>query len=457
MMTRHMRFLVFFSIVFGIWALEHLYVGWRLSSLPVFAAAPARRWLLSGLLIGLASYPLGRIIFHRGWEGTGRVVEYAGGVWMGILMLLLFAFLAVDAVTLFGLVLKPWLAALRGGAVAVALVLAAVAWIGGMIAPRTIDLEIELPGLPVSADGLVIVQLSDLHLGSIIGRKRLVSTIAQIEELGPDLVVVTGDLVDGDAGLVETLLPELRTLTAPLGVYAVLGNHEYYAGAERSRELMRDAGYTVLDNAAVEVAAGLWVAGVPDDRGSRQTGSRRGRPRSGVGGGGGGCGGAAPALAGARRGGREGRRRPDAQRPHPRRPDLALPLPGAPGLPVYRRGPPGRRHDPGGLPRRRLLGPADAALCAVGDLPDHAPKTTIRVRTPASRFSEDGERRRNEHWRIFWMVRLRWGGELELDTRQLESETAVGGLDPPNVESKLAKGGGRELKPQNSKLKTHNA
>jgi predicted MPP superfamily phosphohydrolase len=268
-----MRFLVFFSIVFGIWALEHLYVGWRLSSLPIFATAPARTWLLLGLLVGLASYPLGRIVFHRGWEGTGRVVEYAGGVWMGVLMLLLFAFLAVDAVTLFGLVLKPWLAALRGGAVVVALVLAAIAWIGGFIAPRTVELEIELPGLPASADGLVIVQLSDLHLGSIIGRRRLASTIAQIEEMGPDLVVVTGDLVDGDAGVVETLLPELRTLTAPLGVFAVLGNHEYYAGAERSRALMRDAGYTVLDNNAVEVAPGLWVAGVPDDRGSRQTGS----------------------------------------------------------------------------------------------------------------------------------------------------------------------------------------
>jgi predicted MPP superfamily phosphohydrolase len=271
-MTRRMRFLVFFTIVFGIWALEHLYVGWRLSSLPIFAAPPARRLLVLGLLVGFALYPLGRVVFHRGGEGSGRVLEYVGGVWMGILLLLFFAFLVVDIVTLFGLVLRPWLTVLRSGATAVALVLAAIAWIGGSSAPRVIDLEVELPRLPASADGLVVVQLSDLHLGSIIGRKRLVSTIAQIETRAPDVIVVTGDLVDGDAGVVETLLPELRTLTAPLGVYAVLGNHEYYAGAERCRELMRDAGYTVLDNAAVEVTPGLWVAGVPDDRGSRQTG-----------------------------------------------------------------------------------------------------------------------------------------------------------------------------------------
>lgn len=68
------------------------------------------------------------------------------------------------------------------------------------------------------------------------------------------------------------LLPEMRRLRARSGVYAVLGNHEYYAGRGRSRRLLRDAGYTVLDNEAVRVAPGLWIAGVPDARGGAQTG-----------------------------------------------------------------------------------------------------------------------------------------------------------------------------------------
>jgi predicted MPP superfamily phosphohydrolase len=55
-------------------------------------------------------------------------------------------------------------------------------------------------------------------------------------------------------------------------VLAVLGNHEYYAGRERSRALLRDAGFTVLDNAAVEIRPGAWIAGVPDARGGAQTG-----------------------------------------------------------------------------------------------------------------------------------------------------------------------------------------
>jgi len=68
------------------------------------------------------------------------------------------------------------------------------------------------------------------------------------------------------------MLPQLQALKAPRGVFTVLGNHEYYAGADRSRKLFREAGFVVLDNQAVEVAQGLFVAGVPDARGSVQTG-----------------------------------------------------------------------------------------------------------------------------------------------------------------------------------------
>ena len=115
-MSRRMRFIVFFTIVLAIWAVEHLYVGWRLSSLPLFEGVSARRWLVVFLVAGFASYPAGRIAFHHGWHRFGTALEYGGGVWMGTLMLLLFAFLAVDVVTLFGFALKPWLATLRSGA-----------------------------------------------------------------------------------------------------------------------------------------------------------------------------------------------------------------------------------------------------------------------------------------------------------------------------------------------------
>jgi hypothetical protein len=264
-----MRFLVFFSTVLGIWLLLHLYLGWRLWSLPPFANRTGHRVLLIGLGLGFAAYPFGRILYHHGWPRLGTVLEYAGGVWMGCVILLVFTVGVVDLVTVFGFVLRSWVIPLRSAAVIVALVLALVAWVGGHLRPRTVEIEVAMPNLPAEADGMVIAQLSDLHLGSLIGARTLRSVIDQIEAMKPDLVVVTGDLVDGDAELVESLVPELRNLTAPLGVYSILGNHEIYAGADRCRALMRDSGFIVLDSAAVEVAPGVWVAGVPDSgRGS---------------------------------------------------------------------------------------------------------------------------------------------------------------------------------------------
>jgi predicted MPP superfamily phosphohydrolase len=263
-MTKRMRFLVFFSIVLGIWLVFHLYVGWRLWALPVFASPKGHRILLLGLAVLYVSYPLGRMLYHHGWPRLGTALEYGGGIWMGTLVVLLPMLGIVDLVTLFGLVLKPWVVPLRTAAIGVGLALAVVAWIGGYVRPRTVELEVELPDLPASADGLVVAHLTDLHLGALIGEKRLRSVIDQIDGMNPDLIVVTGDLVDGDAGTVETMVPALKTLTAPLGVYSILGNHEIYAGPERCRKLMRDAGYVVLDNAAAEVTPGLWVAGVPD-------------------------------------------------------------------------------------------------------------------------------------------------------------------------------------------------
>jgi predicted MPP superfamily phosphohydrolase len=259
-----MRFLVFFSIVMGIWLVFHLYVGWRLWALPVFDSPTGHRYLLLGLAALYVSYPLGRMLYHHGWPRLGTAIEYGGGLWMGTLVLLLAALGVVDLLTLYGHVFKPWVVPLRSGAIGVALVLAFVAWVGGYVRPRTVELEVELSNLPPAADGLVVAHLTDLHLGALIGEKRLRSVIAQIEGMKPDLVVVTGDLVDGDAGTVETMVPALQTLKAPLGVYSILGNHEIYAGADRCRQLMRDSGQVVLDNEAAEVTDGLWIAGVPD-------------------------------------------------------------------------------------------------------------------------------------------------------------------------------------------------
>jgi hypothetical protein len=272
-MSAPMRFAMFLTIVLSVWAVQHLYVGWRLWPLPVFAPGLGRRILLVGLAAGFLSYPLGRVLYAIGSHGTGRALEYAGAVWMGTLFLLFASLLFVDLVTLGGFILRPWVGTMRTAALALSLVAAVIGLVSARLGPQVVRLEVPLATLPPAADGLTIAHLSDVHLGTILGLSFLERIISQTAELEPDVVVITGDLVDGDPGVVEEMLPQLRTLRAPRGVFAVLGNHEYYAGRERSRALLRDAGFTVLDNAAHELEPGLVLAGVPDARGSAQTGA----------------------------------------------------------------------------------------------------------------------------------------------------------------------------------------
>jgi predicted MPP superfamily phosphohydrolase len=271
-MSTAMRFAIFLTVVLSIWLLQHLYVGWRLWSVPLFASQAGHRWLLAGLIAGFVSYPLGRILYGVGWHAVGRAGEYVGAVWMGALFLLFAFLLFVDVVTLGGWVLRPWVGTLRTAALAVAVIASLIGLLSARLGPRVVRLEVPITGLPEQADGLTIAQLSDVHLGTILGPSFLSRLISRTDELSPDVVVITGDLVDGDAGVVEEMVPQMSTLRAPKGVYAVLGNHEYYAGRDRSRALLADAGFTVLDNASVELAPGLHLAGVPDARGSAQTG-----------------------------------------------------------------------------------------------------------------------------------------------------------------------------------------
>ncbi len=267
-----MRFAVFLTIVLTIWLGQHLYVGWRLWSVPIFAAPAARRLLLVGLILGLFSYPLGRILYATGWHVTGRALEYAGAVWMGTLFLLLAFLVIVDVVTLGGTVLRPWVGTLRVAALTLTLAAAVVAILSARLGPRIVRLEVPVARLPDAAEGLTIAHLSDVHLGTILGPSFLDRLIAKTDALEPDVIAITGDLVDGDPGVVEEMLPQLATLRAPMGVFAVLGNHEYYAGRDRARRLLADAGFTVLDNQSVQIVPGLHLAGIPDARGSAQTG-----------------------------------------------------------------------------------------------------------------------------------------------------------------------------------------
>jgi predicted MPP superfamily phosphohydrolase len=112
---------------------------------------------------------------------------------------------------------------------------------------------------------LRILQLSDVHLGLIERGRRLDKILGFINQLHPDLILSTGDLVDGCGDHLNHLYERLAAVRPPLGKFAVTGNHEFYVGIDKSVEFHRLAGFRLLRGEAVDVAGGrLRLAGVDD-------------------------------------------------------------------------------------------------------------------------------------------------------------------------------------------------
>lgn len=151
---------------------------------------------------------------------------------------------------------------------------------GTWIGRRDYTLEtvhIRLPKLPKALEGLTIVQLSDLHVGTFVGDRELAAARELVRSAKADLVVLTGDLVDHDPSYASTLGRFTRSLQghSRYGVFAIPGNHDYYAGAAAVLSALRAAGTEVLLNRHVRIGDGkqqLVLAGVDDVKGSRYGG-----------------------------------------------------------------------------------------------------------------------------------------------------------------------------------------
>ena len=161
------------------------------------------------------------------------------------------------------------------GAIAVTglVLLAAAAW--GYAGTRRLvvrPLDASFPELPPGLEGMRIVQLSDLHVGPHTSRSHLARIAEAVRAAEPDLIVLTGDQVDDYARDVEPLGRALGGLAAPLGVVAVAGNHDVYAGWEPVRRGMERLGWRVLVNEAIPLernGAPFWLAGTGDPAGGR--------------------------------------------------------------------------------------------------------------------------------------------------------------------------------------------
>jgi len=245
-------------------SLMHAYLFWRIASLP-WIGTPSRRkglWLTAVILWLL--YTLGIAYGHDGHSGLASWLERLSMVWLGMLFIASTVMLACDLLSGFGLWARSYLSRLRGGALVVAGVMIVVALVQGGRPPVVVRDEVALAGMPQSLNGTRLVVLSDLHLGLQLGAPWLAARIAQMAALKPDLIVLLGDIFEGHGQLDPALGPLFRRLQAPLGVYAVTGNHEFHGNAEAAIAMTEQAGVVWLRDRWQQVAPGLVLAGVDD-------------------------------------------------------------------------------------------------------------------------------------------------------------------------------------------------
>jgi len=141
--------------------------------------------------------------------------------------------------------------------------------------------RVPLERLAPGVAGLRIVQISDLHIGARLGEPFVRRVVDRVNALRPDVVAITGDLVDGPVDVVEQALKPLADLIAPHGVYFVTGNHEYYWDGQESVRMVKALGLTVLHNEhrVVERAGGtVVIGGIPDLHGVRFLADHESRP-----------------------------------------------------------------------------------------------------------------------------------------------------------------------------------
>ena len=138
--------------------------------------------------------------------------------------------------------------------------------------PSLVNVVVPLPSLHADMEGLRILQITDIHAGLTVGRDFVERVVAQANELKPDIIAFTGDLVDGSVARLRDVVAPMRDLEAPLGKFFITGNHEYYSGAEPWVEEARRLGFDVLlnEHRVIRRGAGsLLMAGITDYSGGQ--------------------------------------------------------------------------------------------------------------------------------------------------------------------------------------------
>jgi predicted MPP superfamily phosphohydrolase len=266
---------LFFISFFLAYGGMHVYVYLRANSALHFGLY-ARVAVACAMGVMVFAPLLIRMAEKQGFEQFARTLSFVGYTWLGILFLFFSSSLAIDGyravVRIAEIAAGTEYRHLKPSAnISFYLPLMISVLIAGYGYHEAKEVKTERitikTGKAASIGKLRIVQISDVHLGLIIRQERLKRILSLVQEAEPDILVCTGDLVDGQINGLLGLAEMFREINPRYGKYAITGNHEYYAGVDQALAFIREAGFVLLRGQAVTIKGVLNIAGIDDPAG----------------------------------------------------------------------------------------------------------------------------------------------------------------------------------------------
>lgn len=265
------QFAVFLTIVLSVYTLVNYYIFITgLHSIP-----DNYKFLYSAVYLSyFLSYIAGRFLERRFLNSVSAIFVWVGSFWLGAMVYYLLFVILIDIVRLFNLFFGflPAFFYSAGYQLLFFLIVNAsvilIVILGYLNASNPVikKLNININKNAGVLKSLKIVMASDIHLGTIINRKRSKNIVGMINTLEPDIILLPGDVVDEDIESVvkQNCGEDLRALRAKYGVYAITGNHEYIGGVEPSVEYLTEHGLIELRDRTVKIADSFYIVGRED-------------------------------------------------------------------------------------------------------------------------------------------------------------------------------------------------
>jgi predicted MPP superfamily phosphohydrolase len=280
---KNYQFIVFLSVAFTIYSLTNAYIFFK--GYGVIPPTRPNRLLYTIIFIILAAtFIAGKILEARHSSVLSDILNIIGGFWMGFMLYAFMFLLLSDIIGLIlripGIVNTSNMPDYRRWSFLITLAISAILITGGFInaiIPVVKEYDLEINKSAGEVNSLRIAAVSDIHLGSIIRKRSIRKLSVMLEEMKPDLVLLLGDIVDGELGPVlrDDLLQYFTGPQTKDGLYAITGNHEYIGGAGRTIPYIESKGIRLLKDEITILPGGIQLIGRLDRDSFRFTGKER--------------------------------------------------------------------------------------------------------------------------------------------------------------------------------------